>query len=431
MIDASGKVDVGKSVRIVRPGDPPPNTNNGRPSFWGISMSEKKSKKKRSNRGGPNNQYSIVQHGRADDWSSDETVSDSSDEISSWQPSGFVPPIPPSPPFGRRSTRIGREPVSSEIETRVNDNSTQNFNNLALNTEPLPVGEGDVFNRNIKDNKHEGLEDLDPAQMLARLQQEIADLKKANTALRYERSPPIPSAWVTVHRVRCQDQVDPAIYADMPYWRRYTNDVIHMEGDKPISNLGLFKTQQADKAFLVFRDYSCDGHLRKTGSRTHETREEEEQWMKTNPTPVKVTMSIVHYRLRFLLNQLSSHASPYWAWPSFSDDEFDPPDRLMYHEAPKIEERINTFQEPDQKLLRLFRDFVASYYRDQSDRASANFEAGCFSIADLDHLFIPGHVTVKAIDGYECGFIQTSPLYMGREDKVDENGYLPSAEFSV
>ncbi|KAF2268711.1 hypothetical protein CC78DRAFT_350970 [Lojkania enalia] len=437
LISPSGKVNSTGSIRIVRPGEPAPAVHNNSWGFTNFPRPYKKPQKKKKTAPGSNS-VSIVRQGdqsASSGSNAGQRVDDYSD-LDFYPGPGYVPPPPPSPPGGDYQDLLGKKAKEKAVVSASPSKSPPS--ELALEsgygTALTPNNESDTIDEEDEtgsgtttgESEDEMTDtDQDPSQLIARLKKEVSTLKKANTALLNERSPPVPSGWVVLSKVRCQDQVEPTIYADTPSWRRFPNDVVHMEGNMLVSNIHLFKNQQVDKAFLVWHDYACDGHHKRSGSRTHETLEEEEKWFNTPPTPAKTTITILHHRLHVILNKMANWVgSDYWTWPKFADDEFDPPDRLMYHEAERVDEVIRTkFEKNDQQLLYLFRDYVASYYKEQSQRAQEHFDAGKFAIPDLEYLFTPGDVSIKEIDGYDRGYLQTGPLFIGRENQLDQDGF--------
>ncbi|KAF2180013.1 hypothetical protein K469DRAFT_715616 [Zopfia rhizophila CBS 207.26] len=112
--------------------------------------------------------------------------------------------------------------------------------------------------------------------------QEIESLEQSNRALMKRLLQEGPTGWVTLFRVSCQGQSGSTIYADTPKWRSFDNGKFHLEGRKVISNLTLFREQEASKAFLVCQDYICDGSVTKKATDNFETTNDRGNWKKNH-----------------------------------------------------------------------------------------------------------------------------------------------------
>jgi hypothetical protein len=279
----------------------------------------------------------------------------------------------------------------------------------------------------INDDENEADDtNLEPSQQVDKLRGQLEKLQRANSLLLQQMHPKEPTGWITLHRVVCDDQMSANIYHDPPTWRNFGKDIFHLEGNEPISNIGLFTHKHKDKAFIVWREYACDGHFKRTGSNSVELKERtDKKPLEGTPRPSAITVSLLAHKLRQILHQISAWVtSDYWTWPKFSDDEFEPPDRLMHHEWRRVDEQSARFTAAQREIFQSFRTFITQHYEEQSAQAKANFDQGLFTIPDLEYLFIPGNVSIQGSEGFDNGYLQVSPLYTAKEKRRNDDGEL-------
>ena len=262
-----------------------------------------------------------------------------------------------------------------------------------------------------------------PFNMIETLKNEIKTLRQANTTLLKKQLVHIPEGWVTLHRVHCQNETVSTTYADLPTWRTFANGRSHLEGQFVVSNVSLFKEQNASKAFLVWQDYICDRHdlSRKKEKETQGANPEKQIPMDKPPEHNSVSISILSQILEEGLDHLSDAISnKHWKWPDFSQD-FAPPTMLVHYEGKRIEDHVAKMEENEQIPMRSFLSYVSQYYSAQSKIAAVNFAVGSFSVRDLEYLFVPGTVVIQQGGGHELGYLQTSPLFLqGSQHSVKE-----------
>lgn len=262
-----------------------------------------------------------------------------------------------------------------------------------------------------------------PFNMIETLKNEIKKLRQANTTLLKKQLVHIPEGWVTLQRVHCQNEAVSTTYADLPTWRTFANGRSHLEGQFVVSNVSLFKEQNASKAFLVWQDYICDRHdlSRKKEKETQGANPEKQIPMDKLLEHNSVSISILSQILEEGLDHLSDAISnKHWKWPDFSQD-FAPPTMLVHYEGKRIEDYVAKMEENEQIPTRSFLSYVSQYYSAQSKIAAVNFAIGSFSVRDLEYLFVPGTVVIQQVGGHELGYLQTSPLSLqGPQHSVKE-----------
>lgn len=249
---------------------------------------------------------------------------------------------------------------------------------------------------------------------------QIEELKQANATLQASLTPALPSRWVNLHRVQCEGQASKSIYMDVPSITQNGN-LRHLEGRVKISEIGDYFDEHPDVAFVVFLDYTCDGHSGSTNNRKSNDRVATSDPTSEDNGTSKRTDFTTHASeathiecevLREGLENLSKNNKTLAKyWPLGEDIEFGEiqgPYLFYYYFRSIIDEEVLKLDDEECQQVQLFTNYISEHFDGEYARAEALFKQGLVSPGYLELLFVPDEVVVFNDGGNLVGYQQTS-----------------------
>lgn len=262
---------------------------------------------------------------------------------------------------------------------------------------------------------------IDAGEDVKSLLKQIEELKQANAILQSSLTPALPSQWVHLHRVQCEGQAFKSIYADVPSATK--NDTFrHLEGRVKISDMGDYIDEHPDVAFVVFLDYTCDGHIGNNNNRKSNGRIADSDPNPDDNGTLKKTDVTTHTSeathiacdiLRDGLETLSKNNETLAKYWPLEDEDFDlqeiqAPYLFYYYFRNTIDEQVLELEDEQRKQVQLFTNYISEHFSKEHARAEALFKQGLVSPNYLEFLFVPDEVVVLNDGGNLVGYQQKS-----------------------
>jgi hypothetical protein len=264
-----------------------------------------------------------------------------------------------------------------------------------------------------------------------------------------------PSSWKVLHRIQCVNESEPRIYTDEPFRAKYSGSQWHLRGRDLVKNIDVYIERHKELAFIIYHDYTCEGHERQARSRDEENEQARRKYnfrkdgvdqenphnslnsrrrilndenveIKPKAASLHIICDILHEGMLHLLQQDPGFKSSFDY--NEDDEEIPVPFLAYYHFRTAIQAALDELDDEDEQAqLQLLSNYINSAYCDEFSQADSMLAKGVITQPFLKYLFVPNEVFIAIKDEQTTGYLQqgfldlksSSPLgHVDRESEV-------------